>query len=353
MLVEPGDRGVRSVRLTPVGVLHPMPPVPDVAAIDRAARLDEHQRAGEELIRQRARIVRGIGRNLRERAVARRARRTGRSARSSPGTGPSRTRRPSTRCDRPFFRIVLVRSHADVPPGIHTMSGNGGAAAHVPRSCTHLEGHQVVPFMLTAPGRRVHWPKVLYARAQILMSLGSGMCDALSAPCRTMNRAFSAFVEHGPFFAFVKDAQARYLYINPAMERAFGVALRHPARHRGRRLAAGATGAGRARARPARAPDGRDRGHRRGRAAARWHHASLDDRQVSVPPARRQPRHRRHRAGRHRSAERAAAAGRERAALPPSRRERAGPHLHPRHGRLAADRESGRADLDRPRRPTP
>ncbi len=34
-----------------------------------------------------------------------------------------------------------------------------------------------------------------------------------------------AFIDHGPFFAFVKDAQARYLYVNAAMERAFGVAL--------------------------------------------------------------------------------------------------------------------------------
>jgi diguanylate cyclase (GGDEF)-like protein/PAS domain S-box-containing protein len=31
------------------------------------------------------------------------------------------------------------------------------------------------------------------------------------------------FLDHGPFFAFVKDAQARYLYVNPAMARAFGI----------------------------------------------------------------------------------------------------------------------------------
>ena len=34
-----------------------------------------------------------------------------------------------------------------------------------------------------------------------------------------------AFVDNGPFLAFVKDAEARYLYVNAALERAFGVAL--------------------------------------------------------------------------------------------------------------------------------
>ena len=38
-------------------------------------------------------------------------------------------------------------------------------------------------------------------------------------------RRLHAFVEHGPFCAFVKDAQGHYLYINPAMERAAGVSL--------------------------------------------------------------------------------------------------------------------------------
>ena len=54
-----------------------------------------------------------------------------------------------------------------------------------------------------------------------------------------------------------------------------------------------------------------------------------------------------HRGERHRPATGAGAAGRKRAALPPSRRERAGADLHARHGGTPPDRQSGRPYPDR------
>ena len=71
MTVATVDGAPGTVRLAPVGVGRPVPPVGDVAPVDRARGFHEDEGTREQLVRQRARIVRGVGRNLGERAMRR------------------------------------------------------------------------------------------------------------------------------------------------------------------------------------------------------------------------------------------------------------------------------------------
>jgi len=48
------------------------------------------------------------------------------------------------------------------------------------------------------------------------------MCHAHPTRMPDHGRRLHDFVHHGPFFAFVKDSQGRYLYTNPVMERMLG-----------------------------------------------------------------------------------------------------------------------------------
>ena len=130
MLVASGDGAALARRLPPVGALHPVPPVGEVAQVDLAGRLDEHQRAGEQLVGKRARIVLGPGRDLAEGHVAGRLD----EAREAL-VGHRRAIDPEAvdgdPVHRPLFRVVLVRSHAERPPRDPDHVG-GTAAARAP-----------------------------------------------------------------------------------------------------------------------------------------------------------------------------------------------------------------------------
>ena len=64
MIVEPIDIALRAVGVTPVRALKEGPPLTPVAQIDWARRLREDKRPGIEHVRQRARIVLRVRRNL-------------------------------------------------------------------------------------------------------------------------------------------------------------------------------------------------------------------------------------------------------------------------------------------------
>ena len=63
---------LHTLRVPPVGTFHVRPPVADVHPIDGTSRPHEHERACIQHLRQRSRILRRIGWNLRERRVPRR-----------------------------------------------------------------------------------------------------------------------------------------------------------------------------------------------------------------------------------------------------------------------------------------
>src|SRR5262249_29566494 len=114
VIVESVDRAPRSAWMSPVRATYPMPPIRDVPAIDGTARLDEHERPREQLVRQRARVILRPRRYLGKRRVA---------------GCPGEPREPFVRhrytvhpeavnCDamnRAFFLIVPVRSHLERP----------------------------------------------------------------------------------------------------------------------------------------------------------------------------------------------------------------------------------------------
>jgi hypothetical protein len=66
MVVEPLDRASRAVRMTPIGAEAEGPPIGPVLEIDRTFGLHEDERARPQHMRQRARIVFCIGRDLGE-----------------------------------------------------------------------------------------------------------------------------------------------------------------------------------------------------------------------------------------------------------------------------------------------
>ena len=72
MLLEAVEAGGRTLRVSPVGGTQERPPVRHVPEIHRTGGLREDQRARIEHLGQRARILRGIGRLLREGHVTRR-----------------------------------------------------------------------------------------------------------------------------------------------------------------------------------------------------------------------------------------------------------------------------------------
>ena len=107
---------LRSVGVPPVRALEKRPPLTPVAQIDRARRRREDERAGIEHMRQRARIILRVGRNLGKGDVAgcfdefaelpvrhRRA------------VHPERVHRDAM--NRRLFRIMLIRAHAESAAG--------------------------------------------------------------------------------------------------------------------------------------------------------------------------------------------------------------------------------------------
>ena len=116
MMVEPVDVALRAVGVAPVRALEEGPPFTPVAQIDRARRRREDERARIEHVRQRARVVLRVGRNFRERNVA--------GCLDEFLELPVRDWRAvhpelvdGYAMDRCFFRIVLVRSHAERAAG--------------------------------------------------------------------------------------------------------------------------------------------------------------------------------------------------------------------------------------------
>ena len=66
MVVEPFDRARRPMRVPPVGAESEAPPIRPVGEVDRALALDEDERARAQLMRQRARVVLRVRRDLGE-----------------------------------------------------------------------------------------------------------------------------------------------------------------------------------------------------------------------------------------------------------------------------------------------
>ena len=95
----------------PVGPLQEGPPLSPIAQIDPAGPRYEHQRTGIKHVRQRARIIIGIGRNLRERDVPGRLH----EILELPVGDRGAVNQERIHCDsmdRRLLGIMLIRSHA-------------------------------------------------------------------------------------------------------------------------------------------------------------------------------------------------------------------------------------------------
>src|SRR3954471_24387679 len=72
MVLEPVDARAWSLWMPPIGTQAKFPPRPHVPQIHAKRRLSKYERSWMQHLGQRARIVRGVRRDLRERDVSRR-----------------------------------------------------------------------------------------------------------------------------------------------------------------------------------------------------------------------------------------------------------------------------------------
>ena len=102
--------------MAPVGALHERPPLAPVAQVRHVLLRREHQRAGVEHVRQRARIILRVRRDLGRRDVARCPdKRLELAVRHRRAVEPEGVDRHTM--DRRFFRVVIVGTHAEGAAG--------------------------------------------------------------------------------------------------------------------------------------------------------------------------------------------------------------------------------------------
>ena len=107
-----GDRAARAFRVAPARAVGPVPPVPDIAEIDRAWRFAEDERAGLQRRRRQIGKGGGIERALRDGAIARGVDEGGelriRHRVRIDGEGAD-----ADAAGRGFLRVMVIRSHAE------------------------------------------------------------------------------------------------------------------------------------------------------------------------------------------------------------------------------------------------
>ena len=154
MIVEPSIVASRAVGMPPIGALGECPPLAEVAQIDRMLGRREHQRARIEHVRQHARIVLRIGRDLGESDVAGRPHEFAElPVRDRLSVHPEAVHGDAM--GRRFFRIVPVRPMRKVPPGIQIiLSISEGPSQRVASDVSLATGCPVIKAL--PPNRLIH-----------------------------------------------------------------------------------------------------------------------------------------------------------------------------------------------------
>src|SRR5262245_11702203 len=144
MVVDRVDVALRSVGMAPVGTLHELPPLRSIAQIDGMLWRCEHQRAGVEHVRQRARVIFRARRDFCRGDMAG-------GADELPEL-PVRHRRSvnpkavnGNAMDRGFFGVVSVRPHVECAAGYadHAVASAAGLSPDGRRLRYHI--HRKAP----------------------------------------------------------------------------------------------------------------------------------------------------------------------------------------------------------------